>query len=401
MQTQKQEQKSGKLSRILLWLRIVGITLVAILVFFSAFFFIRSSTSSANAFWGAVFAVLAVLLALIQIIPIVLAHTSESATVIQHFHLLSASTDQTQKDATELHTFAVSTPRKEKRNAAKSVFLFNEPHLPRLEDFFGRERERTLLLDRTHQGGSTSIVGPRRIGKTWLIDFLKLSISMEVDTAFQIAKLDGTKPDCRTETEFTVQALEALGVSSAFLTDQQHLGLGRLEQYVKDMKSRKITPILCIDEFEGFFHHQAFDCDFYAGLRYIAQNEGLILVIASKRPLIDLIGERCETSGFFNIFHQLNLKPFSLEEAEDFAKVKSAQAEFTNNERTYLLKYGREENGTQVGWLPMRLQLAGKMLLTDKKLARGGKSHYYRPHDAVYWKAFEEQLEETYRGAVR
>ncbi len=49
----------------------------------------------------------------------------------------------------------------------------------------------------------------------------------------------------------------------------------------------------------------------------------------------------------------------------------------------------------------MRLQLAGKLLLTDKNLARGGKTHYYRPNDTAYWQEFEEQLEETYRGAVR
>jgi len=401
MQAQEQERKPGKLSGILFWFRLIGFTLLVIAIFFSAFFFIRSSTNSANTYWGAVFAVLAVIIAAIQIIPIVFAPKSEPATLIQHFHLSSSSPGSVGNDAAEHPTFAASKPRTEKGNTAESVFPFNKPHLPALEDFFGRERERAILLDRTHKGGSTSIIGPRRIGKTWLIDYLKLSTAAESGTAFQVASLDGTMPDCRTEIDFTAKALEALGVPAAFLANQQNMGLSRLGQYVKDLRSRNVTPFLCIDEFEGFFHHQAFDCDFYAGLRYIAQNDGLILVIASKRPLIDLIGERCETSGFFNIFHQLILKPFSREEAEEFARVKCIQAGFTASECTYLLKHGREGNGKQVGWPPMRLQLAGKLLLTDKNLARGGKTHYYRPNDTAYWQEFEEQLEETYRGAVR
>src|SRR5207302_1291998 len=80
-----------------------------------------------------------------------------------------------------------------------------------------------------------------------------------------------------------------------------------------------------IDEFEGFFNHQDFDCEFYANLRYIASN-GLVLVIASKDPLIELVGERCKTSGFFNIFHQLTLKPFDKEEAEEYVQAKSKEA---------------------------------------------------------------------------
>lgn len=371
MHAQEQERKPGKLSGILYRFRFLGFTLIVIAIFFIAFFFIKSSTNSAYTFWGAVLTVLTVFLTAIQIIPIVFAHK----TVIKH--------------------------RTENGNATESVFLFNKPHLPALEEFFGRERERTILLSRAHQGGSTSIIGPRRIGKTWLIDYLKLSIATESGTAFQVASLDGSMPDCKTEANFTAKALEALGVPAAFLANQQNMGLSGLGQYVKDLKSKNLTPLLCIDEFEGFFHHQAFDCDFYAGLRNIAQNDGLILVIASQRPLIDLIGERCETSGFFNIFHQLILKPFSQEEAARFARVKGTQAGFTADECTYLLKYGREGNGKQEGWPPMRLQLAGNMLLTDKDLTRSGKSHDYRLDDTAYWHEFEERLEGTYRGAVR
>src|SRR5713226_6263223 len=52
-----------------------------------------------------------------------------------------------------------------------SVFLFNQP-LPDPGEFYGRVRERGALMDRIRNGASTSIVGPRRVGKTWLMSYL-------------------------------------------------------------------------------------------------------------------------------------------------------------------------------------------------------------------------------------
>ena len=67
------------------------------------------------------------------------------------------------------------------------------------------------------------------------------------------------------------------------------------------------------------------------------------------------------------------------------------------------MKYGQETlvGNNEQQWPPLRLQLAGQMLLTDKNLARTGQSRYYRPTDGSYWQEFEKRLEETYRGAVR
>ncbi len=136
---------------------------------------------------------------------------------------------------------------------------------------------------------------------------------------------------------------------------------------------------------------------FFTSLRAIAQ-VGLVLVITSRAPLIDIVGDYGKTSGFFNIFEQITLDPFSAKEAEEFARAKSIQAGFNENEQVHLLKYG------QIGeqqWLPLRLQLVGKMLLGDKILFTREDSHYYRPDDPNYWEEFEKRMEEKYRGVVR
>ena len=124
---------------------------------------------------------------------------------------------------------------------------------------------------------------------------------------------------------------------------------------------------------------------------------GLGLVVSSKRPLIDIVGDYGKTSGFFNIFEQLTLKPFNTEEAEEFIRAKALQAGFSDQEQALILKYSQKD---EQQWPPLRLQLTGKLLMEDKILAFSEGSQYYRPEDPNYWKEFEERLEEKYRGTV-
>src|SRR6266536_6159043 len=129
---------------------------------------------------------------------------------------------------------------------------------------------------------------------------------------------------------------------------------------------------------------------------YVSMN-GLVLVIASKSPLMDLVSERCRTSPFFNIFEQVALKPFTKVEAEEFAQAKSKEARFNDDECVALLKYGQIDKQE---WPPLRLQLVGKMLLEDKNLAAAGNPDYYQPGEPEYWKDFKQRLEEKYGGTV-
>src|SRR5207247_7760650 len=132
-------------------------------------------------------------------------------------------------------------------------------------------------------------------------------------------------------------------------------------------------------------------------LRAMTQN-GLCLVVASKIPLIDFIGDYGKTSGFFNVFEQLKVRPFNIKEAERFVQSKGIQAGLTEQERKHLLQYGQQGGE----YWPIRLQLVGKMLLEDKILAaREQDQDYYHPDNPLYWQEFEHRLEETYGGVMR
>src|SRR5260370_39262970 len=95
--------------------------------------------------------------------------------------------------------------------AAVPVFLFNQP-LPEPGELYARQRERKTLLSRTTRKASTSIIGPRRIGKTWLMQYLRLVAPEQLGSRFRIGYLDGMSPRCRTVTAFVAEALSKLGL---------------------------------------------------------------------------------------------------------------------------------------------------------------------------------------------
>lgn len=278
---------------------------------------------------------------------------------------------------------------------AAPVFLFIEP-LTHPEEFFGRERERRTLIRRTRHLASTSIVGERKIGKTWLLHYLALiGKEGENSSKFRFASLDATLPSCHTVAGFTALAMKGLG----FPDPPEPCDLTKLEKFVQNLRHENVIPVLCIDEFEGFSistnadSGSEFDENFFRALRAVAEM-GLVLVIASRKPLIDIVGTQGITSGFFNVFEQLTLRPFTYSEAEHFSREKSRQAGFSANERDKLLEYAQASDGW---WPPLRLQLVGKMLWGDKK----DDPAHYRPNDPIYWQGFKQRLEETYRGVVR
>jgi DNA-binding XRE family transcriptional regulator len=265
-----------------------------------------------------------------------------------------------------------------------SIFLFNEP-LTDPHAFYARDLEREILLHRTYRKASTSIIGPRKIGKTWLVHYLLLVAPTELGAHFRFAYLDATAPSCRTIAGFTLAVINELG----FPLSQATQGLSELEKVIRELKTKNVVPVCCIDEFEGLSNRDEFTIDFFRGLRAMTQKYHLVLVVVSKDPLIEIVGKEVETSGFFNVFEQITMRPFDVEEARTFIEEKCMHAEFTKQDCQYLWKYGQE--GEQQ-WPPLRLQLVGKMLLEDKI------HHYYLPHDQNYWKKFEQRLEEKYRG---
>lgn len=271
--------------------------------------------------------------------------------------------------------------------ASAPLFLFNE-QLTHPQEFYGRDIERETLLNRTYRGASTSLIGPRKIGKTWLMQYLLLVGPSELGSHFHFVYLDATAPSCKTVAGFTLSVINELG----FPLSKVSRGLSQLEKVIRELRAKNLTAVLCIDEFEGLSNRQEFPLDFFRGLRAMTQKYRLVLITASKEPLIKIVDKEVETSGFFNVFEVVTVKLFNLEEAKTFIETKSTQAGLTKQECEYLWTYGQAEDQQ---WSPLRLQLVGKMLLEK----RGRSSNH--PSDPHYRQQFEQQLEEKYRGILR
>lgn len=274
-----------------------------------------------------------------------------------------------------------------------SIFWY-QALLPNFQAFYGRARERETVRSNIRRGISTSIIGPRRIGKTWLMSYIHQEHLLASDRQFSVGFVDTTEPSCATPEGFLHAVLEAFllpgAESGASSTDLHHpkMGMLLLENRVKKLRADKVLPLLCIDEFEGFCKHpQQFPADFFTQLRAVAQR-GLVLITASKEPLIDIVRKTGQTSPFFNIFDMLYLRAFSQEEARKFFEEKSARTSFSDDDHQQLLRIARDDQGR---WPPARLQLAGQQLLSD---------YYFRDYhrgDHRYWQTFGERLEEAYR----
>ena len=263
------------------------------------------------------------------------------------------------------------------------IFLFNEP-LPEADELYGRHRERDTLISRTFRKASTSIIGPRRSGKTWLVQYLRYAAPRELGPRFLVRYLDATMPSCSTVAGFVEEVLEEFGLPIAH--SQQ--GLIALERGLKSLKAKNRVPVLCIDEFEGFSTKQEFTLDFYRGLRAMTQTFGLTLIVVSRNPLNQVIGKDGETSGFFNIFEPCPLEPFGVQETRQFIQDKGKRANFGQVENACMWKYGEI---SEQKWPPLRLQLVGKMLMETMGQLRD---------DPLYWRHFEQRVEDVYRGVV-
>jgi len=268
-----------------------------------------------------------------------------------------------------------------------NIFVFNRS-LPNPDEFYGRTGELKILIDRVQSRASTTIIGERRIGKTWLLECLQQLAPQVLGPTFRIGSLDATKPSCSSVSGFCETALEKLCIPLSSPTADLQL----LDEGIKGLIADHLIPVLCIDEFEGFEDVPEFDLDFFYALRAMSSS-GLVLIVASRVSLLDFTAGENKLSHFYNIFEQLNLGPFNREEAETFARAKCEQASFTEQEYDKLLFYGKEKENA---WPPVLLQLVGKTLVDDKLRAAVVESSFYRPTDPVYWQSFKEQIQEQY-----
>lgn len=282
----------------------------------------------------------------------------------------------------------------------EAPFHVNEP-LSNSEELFGREYEYNSLIDRITSGTATCVVGRRKIGKTWLIEYLKLQSKDEIGRHYYIAHLAATQPSCSTVTGFVKTAFELFACADLIPASSEPT-LKDLKELAVSLTAKNIVPVLCIDEFEGFGEN--FDIAFFRGLRQIAYEKKMILVISSTRTFEEMrgkLGQDARVSEMPNVFKMIKVRPFDETQVEKFLEKKREIAGFKKTHLKKIKYYSQEpvKRGSKE-WLPLRLQLACQLLWKDLQQARQDEAYGYRPDNGDYWSAFEQRLEHAYRGIV-
>lgn len=264
-------------------------------------------------------------------------------------------------------------------------FLLNEPPST-AEDFYGRELERYRLLERTRKKAATSIVGPRRIGKTWLLHYLRLVAPEQLGSHFRIGNLDASSIIDPSVATFTEEALRQLNLPIPNVSK----GLLDLQNSLRRLPPSSV-PVLCIDKFESIVNkHTIFTETFYQELRALSQS--LVLIVITRKSLFDTFSATNAwsdelTSPFSNIFEPLTLRQFNRKETEQFIEKKGRAAGLSQEEQRYFWEYGKV--GEQ-HWSPVLLQSIGKILMED--------SPHYNTKDPAYSVYFEQHFREIQRG---
>jgi hypothetical protein len=251
-------------------------------------------------------------------------------------------------------------------------FTFGNP-IKEPARFYGREAElrqiTNRLLSSAHE--STSIIGERRIGKTSLLYHLSnpevgARLGLTPDK-FCMVYVDFQGLTDITPIRFWQRALkkmsrsicnESLKPAIEDLSKQETFDLFDLEDLFESTQDKGLTVVLMLDEFEHVTQNPNFKSDFFGGLRALAIHHGVALLPATRRELVDLChSDEIKGSPFFNIFANVVLRPFSIEDAASLVDgyLSSLDEVFSPEEREFILRLG--------GGQPFFLQIAGHYLV--------------------------------------
>jgi hypothetical protein len=184
--------------------------------------------------------------------------------------------------------------------------------------FWGRYRESYELRARLQNMQSTSIVGPRRIGKSSLAYFVYKTAPEVFDNAYKFVWLDGQSNHANSVQDFCLSV--ASKSSLAYVPTQDHKSC--LMNFEDAVLSYDKKLVLIINEFELLTdenHKTEFDIQFFNTFRLLAEQGLCALITTSNQSIQDLCKHVLGISSpFYNILSQITLSAFSDEEAQGF-----------------------------------------------------------------------------------
>jgi len=202
--------------------------------------------------------------------------------------------------------------------------------------FFGRKDIVSQIFHFLNKGhpDSVSIVGQRRIGKTFVLQFISLSLETQKKylgedfEKFTFIYWDLTLRPPANPFDFKLHLLKLLF---------KHLPVGLKEWFDPNVANNDIEEILfdgiemledsdhhvvlLFDEFASISNNINFDVTFFTQQRSLGQSPSFAFVTATAKPLSELChSEEISSSPYFNIFSTINLSLLDTSEVEAMIK---------------------------------------------------------------------------------
>lgn len=242
-----------------------------------------------------------------------------------------------------------------------------------LKSFIGRRDEIELIISHMQSDrASLSIVGDRRIGKSSLLYHIAQTYEERVANVdrFVVIYLSLQQANCRDRQSFyQTIAAELLKLPKVQVRPELADPLRvpptdeiAFEKILQAWQAAQVLPVICLDDFEELLDRtDSFDNDFYDDLRSLITSQKLMLVIASRKPLMIYSRQKKLTSDFFNVFTNKRLTEFKDDEAKDLVRLPHPDRPALGEEKRALaLQWGDRH--------PCLLQIAAWCLWEAKKL---------------------------------
>jgi uncharacterized protein len=247
---------------------------------------------------------------------------------------------------------------------------------------------------------SINIVGERRIGKSSLLYHFYQTWEQRVvqNGQYVVLYLSLQEAKCHTQQSFYRAVAKGL-LQRPQVQAQAQLKKGlnartpnasTFADLCDRWKQEQVLPVLCLDEFEVWLkHQQEFDDAFFDHLRSLMNNNTLMLIVSSLRPLDEYSKQHQLTSPFFNVGRQLRLAEFSDDEVTELLRLSTSATPTTQ------VTLSVDEQHTARRWggrHPYLLQLAASLLWQARqqgKNQRWAKAQFEQerkrlPH-TVWW----------------
>jgi hypothetical protein len=206
------------------------------------------------------------------------------------------------------------------------------PAIENSQFFVGRKNQLQFIIDRMQspQPISVNIIGRHRIGKTSLLCRFYQHCNVAKSAKFVVIYLSLQDATCQEESSFYAAIAKELKTRPLIQKQPQLLAIWQqptwnrqsFAEAIKDCKTYKILPVLCLDKFDALFQNaDEFNNGFYDSLHHLINHNFLMLVITTLEFLEVYQDQQKLTSSFFNVGHNLVLDEFTEEEADKLVRL--------------------------------------------------------------------------------